>query len=658
MQIFTRSITLAAILLLAVATPARTQDNPESKLIAVLKSEAPQKEKVDACRELARVGTKEAVPALILLLADEQLSHNARYALETIADPSVDVALRAALLKLKGRMLIGVIGSVGARKDGVSIEALARLLRDQDIQVAHAAARALGAIGSPVAGRVLDTALLQADPVNLAPFAEGLLRCAEASHASGQVKEAMVLYDHLRAITQMPHQVRAAALRGAVLTRQKDGIKLLLEAFRSTDYVMTEAAARTAMELSGPEIATVLAAELEKLPVAKQILTAQVLGKLGEIKALPALHAATKSGDKNVRLAAIRALPEIGDAASAPVLIGLLDDADAEVAKAAQESVAGLRGAEVDAAVMKLLEDKDTNKRLMAMEIIGQRRLTAAIPTLLKISQDGDPKLRAAAYKKVGELGGDGEVPLFFSLMATAKTSAELDPIEQALSLLCAKTADPESMAGKLAALVPTSQPAQKSVLLRVLSSIGTTSALKAVRAAVDDPDATVHADAIRTLGEWKTTDAATELLALAQSANNAGDKTRCLRSYLRLAGRSDLPADQRLVMCKNAASLVQRDDEKKLLLGALGANNSHPAIALLEPFLSDAGVKEEAAAAVLGIAERLLLTKDSVKHAPKLSAVVQKAADAATSPALQKKAQTVLKYVQDALQKNPGAKK
>ena len=68
----------------------------EAKLIAVLKSGATQEEKSAACRQLARVATKQSVPVLASLLGDEKLSHMARYALETIRDPSVDDALRDA----------------------------------------------------------------------------------------------------------------------------------------------------------------------------------------------------------------------------------------------------------------------------------------------------------------------------------------------------------------------------------------------------------------------------------------------------------------------------------------------------------------------------------------------------------------------------------
>ena len=43
---------------LRAETPGIPKDQ-EAKLIAVLKSDAPRKAKADACRELARVGTRE-----------------------------------------------------------------------------------------------------------------------------------------------------------------------------------------------------------------------------------------------------------------------------------------------------------------------------------------------------------------------------------------------------------------------------------------------------------------------------------------------------------------------------------------------------------------------------------------------------------------------
>ena len=88
----------------------------EGELIAVIESDsASHKEKADACRQLGIIGTKRAVAPLAALLGDEKLSHMARYGLEPIPDPAVDEAFRDALGKLKGRPLVGVIGSIGVR---------------------------------------------------------------------------------------------------------------------------------------------------------------------------------------------------------------------------------------------------------------------------------------------------------------------------------------------------------------------------------------------------------------------------------------------------------------------------------------------------------------------------------------------------------------
>ncbi len=120
-------LVLAAALLATTAVHSFAQ---EAELLAVLHSDATLQEKSAACRQLARIATKEAVPTLAALLGDEKLSHMARYALEGIRDPSVDAALRDALGKVQGQPRLGVIGSLGARRDAQAVGALAGLLKE------------------------------------------------------------------------------------------------------------------------------------------------------------------------------------------------------------------------------------------------------------------------------------------------------------------------------------------------------------------------------------------------------------------------------------------------------------------------------------------------------------------------------------------------
>jgi len=609
-------VVLATVLLFAGAIGSFAQTVPpatkeqEAKLIAVLTSDASQKEKVDACRQLAVIGTKDAVAPLAALLADEKLSHMARYALEPIPDPAVDEALRDALGKLKGRPLVGVIISLGVRRDAKAVPALGKMLRESNADAAQAAARALGSIGDAAAAKTLQVALLNAPAANKLAFCEGLLRCAEALAAKGQRDKAIAIYDQLRSLKE-PHQARTGAVRGAILARGKEGPALLREYLRSDDYILFSAAVQAALALPRDTVVTeVLTAEITKLPADNQILVIQTLGKRADPAVLPTLFAVAKSGEKSVRLAAIRAMPQIGDASAVPVLVGLFADADRQISEAAQENLAGLPGEQTDAAIMAIFNGSDASQRLTALDLIGRRRMTASVPALLKAAGEADPKVRPAAIKMLGDLGGTDQLPALLDLLMRLKESQDLSAAEQALSNILAKADNPKSYTEKLIDLLAQAKPAQKSVLLSILSTIGGANALKAVRAAVNDADAEVRATAIRALGGWKGADAAPDLLVLAKTSPDPTHRIAALRGYIGLVRDESLSTEKKLAMCKDAAALIQRDEEKKLLLGVLGEVPAVEALSMAMTHLSNPATKDEAAFAAVAIAEKIFQEK------------------------------------------------
>jgi HEAT repeat protein len=642
------AVLLAAGMSVALAqepTPLLTQ--PADQLIAVIKSQdASQKDKIDACRQLAVIGTAQAVPALLALLPDEKLSHMARYALEPIPDASVDKGLRAALGSLKGRPLVGVIGSIGVRRDAEAVADLAKLLDHSDNEVAQAAARALGFIGTPAAAKVLRAALSNASEANQLAVFEGLFRCAESLSADGRSRRAVIIYDQLRE-SQAPQQVRAAALRGAIMARAERGLPIMRENLRSKDYILFAAAVQTSLEMQGAGVTKALASELPQLPADNQIVVLQALGKRADEVALPAVTAAARQGTKPVRIAAVQTLAQIGSPAAAPALIELLDSQDQEIAQAAQESLGSLPGAKVDAAVLAMLESGEASRRLAAVELAARRRMTDAVPRLLAVAGDADARVRPAALNRVGELGGPSDVPAVLDLLPKLQTSRDLDAAEAALGALCAKSDRPEACAAQLTPRLAQAQPPQKTTLLRVLSTVGGSSALTAVRSAVNDPNQDVHRAAIRALGSWKTADAAPHLLELARTSENPTDRTLSLRGYLGLAANTDFPADQRLALARRATDLTTQAEEKRLLLAALGSINSPEAVSLITPYLKDEETKEEASAAIVGIAERLMKSKQSDKVAPKLIEPLEKTAQATANEEMAKRARTLLQQAQ-----------
>lgn len=172
-------------------------------------------QKAKACQRAGELGPKEAVPALSALLSDERLNTYARYGLEPIADPSADDALRAGLSKLKGNLLIGVINSIGKRKDAKAAPALAKMIYGADPDVARAAAAALGNIGGVSSMQELQAALVKTKGVTRMVVADASLVCAERLLLEGKRAQALALYASLSA-PDMPKPARLAAMHGII----------------------------------------------------------------------------------------------------------------------------------------------------------------------------------------------------------------------------------------------------------------------------------------------------------------------------------------------------------------------------------------------------------------------------------------------------------
>jgi HEAT repeat protein len=644
-----KNLILLTALVVVLAGPLFGQTVPpagsESKLIAILKSDdSSRKEKADACRQLGIIGTKKAVAPLAALLGDEKLSHMARYGLEPIPDPAVDKAFRDARGKLKRRPLVGVIGSIGVRRDAKAVPALARLQHNSDRDVAQAASRALGSIGTSDASKALMRAI-EADSTSVNSLAryEGLLRCAEKLSADDKKSEAVVIYDLLRGYSEA-HQVRGGALRGAILTRGGEGLALLREYLRHKDYIMFSAAVQAAQEMEGSEVTKVLTDGVKGLDADNQILIILALGKRGDAKAVPALAGLAKSGEKRVRIEAIKALPDIGDVSAVPVLVELIGDSDGEISKTAEEAFAALPGEEVDAAVIAMLKGSDTNTQLTALDLMGRRRMTKSIPDLVKAAGGAGPEVRRAALKKVGELGSSKELPSLLDLFMDSNEPQIIGASGQAAIAICMKADNPQSYSDQLIELFAKAKKPQKRVLLHMLSATGGPKALGTVLKAVEDAEFGVYRDAIRALSSWRTADAAPHMLVLAKKLTDQNERTLCLRGYLGFASRTSLPADQRLSMCRQVEGIIERNEEKKLLLGALGNIDSTEALSMITPYLDEPATRREASMGVLAIAERLLKGRGSARAASKLIKPLEKVIKVTTDAKTAQRAKGLLK--------------
>lgn len=188
---------LLALALAGSGRAAEAPEAPEAAPLAVLAANAGVHEKARACQQLAVVGSPAAIPALAALLDQEPLADYARSGLETIQDPAAGEALRNALPKLDGRLLAGVVNSLGVRRDTAAVPALQKLARDPKSGVASEALASLGMIADPEAAKTL-RAVLTSGPAELrVPAAHAALAAAAQLAKAGKPAAARELLDDI-----------------------------------------------------------------------------------------------------------------------------------------------------------------------------------------------------------------------------------------------------------------------------------------------------------------------------------------------------------------------------------------------------------------------------------------------------------------------------
>jgi HEAT repeat protein len=644
------STVIASLLILtALSVSVGAAESPdavkpkERELLKVLRSDAPPAEKAITCKKLAVYGSEEAVPALAPMLSDERFSSWARIALEAIPGPAADRALRQAAGNLHGKLLVGVINSIGVRRDAKAVGLLASKLKDPDADAASAAGVALGRIGGWKAAKALARYLPKAPIAVRSAVAEGCIRCAEQFFAQGKPADAVQLYDTVRA-AEVPKQRVLEATRGAILARNSAGIPLLLEQLGSADRERFGIGLRTARELPGRDVTDALVAEWHRTSEARQPLLLLALADRRDAAAFPTLLQAARTGSKKTRLVAMGALERSGNLSGLPALLENATDADPDLAQAAMGSLARFPGTDVDAELLKRLPAASGKTRRTLIEVASRRGLEKALPVIVASAEDQDPTVRGAALQAIGALGGNNEAAELVRLLQKTPGSQDRTDIETALVALGGR-----SGSGSTPVLLPLAQnsdPALRTVGLHALASAGGPAALATVAAATEDTDEAVQNEAVRTLSSWPNTwpeDAAvTEpLLKLARSDTNASHQVLALRGYLEfLRGDKKLKGDDKARKLQDVLPLLQRPEEKRSAIGVIRELPATDGLPLLLKLAEESAVADDACTAIVDTASK---DRPGVSREARQNAL-QTVLDKSSSDATRKKAEDALK--------------
>lgn len=344
--------------------------------------------------------------------------------------------------------------------------------------------------------------------------------------------------------------------------------------------------------------------ELSQANQQKRLLLLQTLGYRGDPAAAPAIMPLAQTGPATQRIVAIRSLAQLGDPSSIPVLVESLKDDEATVSSTAQNGLIGFPGKQADAAVIALLNDSNAKTRVAAIEMVRRRRIAAAVRPLLKTTGDANADVVRAGFKALGELAGAADIPDVVDAMLKANALAEA---EAALSAICARQSDKTICTDKLLPALANAQGKPKLALLRVLRTVGNPQALAAVRAATAEPDKSVKETALRAICNWPTPDALPDLAKIARTTADTKFRILALRGQLRLIPMQTVPDAKKVSQLKEMLPLIERTEEQRLVLATLAGLPTAESLALVTTYLAREELKEEASAAAVAIAEKII---------------------------------------------------
>ncbi|MCK5802561.1 MAG: discoidin domain-containing protein, partial [Lentisphaeria bacterium] len=548
-------------------------------------------------RQLQLVAKDEAVATLTPLLSSDRLSDPAAQALVAIGSKKAAAALRGALSMAKPTLRVTLIRALGALRDAESADIILPFASDPDLQARLAAWYALANSGVKAADSAFVKGTGAADLFERSRALRARMLLAQRLAEAGDKQSAAAIARELAGIPVTPgtRSVVCGALATLVDVEGANALPALLQAAKSPDWQIREAALKLAQALPETHAEFAALAAAAESPALRAGIVA-MLGRSGNPAAFSAVTAALGDKEAVVRAAAINALTRFGDQAAAPLVkvVALATGADATVAKTALLRV---RTPQLGQMLATALPTATPDGKVAILEILAARGFVPHADIALTETASKDRAVVKAALKSLESIARTPQLGRVIEFFLTTSSSSARSGARKVLVAVCKRQAEGTQ---EVLAAQGKATGKQRAELLGVLARIGGDPCLRAVLKDYATNDEALKDSALRALKDWQDPAAAPALLDIVKGTKNKTHRVLAFRGYVRIAG---IAGGQTIPMLRQAGELAQSADDKRLVLGQLGAVRSEAALAEVAKYLDDQEVVEEAAAAAVKIA-------------------------------------------------------
>ena len=580
----------------------------EKRLLAILESkQSSPTAKQFAADQLYRLCDEDTVPAFRNLLLRSDTSHLARKGLELIDHPSAEEALIEMLDQSSGSVLKGIIESLGNKADPAGVNILRRTAKAGNRGICIAALEALGKIPGAESMYALQWCRRNLTRP-MRPYAvEAYLSCGWLSLEMGDYETAADIFDSLT-IEVEPIDIRVQGLRGLIRAERGQSIPTIIEALSSDEPALQAVAAEESGRVKGAEATQAFIQYFPDVTTENQIILLRAFAKRGDDAVLPTVLLAIRSRLPEIRRAAIRSAGSFNHPDTLQPLLKAAGGTDEEEQRLAREALANLSGTRLNDAFVKAAMSADNAVRFEAIKTIAVRKTSNAIPVLLRVAERDVTEIRLEALKALGAVGTTEELPFMVKMHLGKWDDESRKAIAQAIVYVALRSPPGKARTASVgSALSKSSLSDNVSLsLVSILGAIQDDTGLSALGSHARKAGRESHAAALKLLADWPNDRPLDTLQRIASSAKDPAQRSVAFEGYLRQIQLAsvDRDADRTARYYQTASKIAKTPSEKRAVIEALATFEHPESLKVLEKFLDDPDVSEDAGRAKESLAQ------------------------------------------------------
>ncbi|UCE41155.1 MAG: DUF1080 domain-containing protein [Candidatus Aminicenantes bacterium] len=579
-------------------------------------------------RQLQRTGKKESIKALKRYLDDIKLCEPATQALLTIGTPEAERVLLNALGRATGENRVTLIKALGELKSQKATKKILAFAADKNDKLRQVALFALANIGDPLAEKAVSTVSLDAPSYERTKAPSLYLLYAQRLSESGQKMQSAIICRNLIASYTAPQEshIPCTALSLLVDVVGESAFEDLVQAMDSPNQELRARALELADKIPGEEATARWIALISEASPYVQAEIIGMLGRRGDVTALPVIREKLRSHRKIIKLASIPAATSLGGEEVFSDILSLLRTDQKDEIAIIKQALLGFPSRLLIPESVKILDLVPASSQVALIEILSERHAKDHVDILFDKSKSQNQEVHRAALAGLANLTGPQDLPRLITMLVETGRSLDVRSIQNAIVASASHVEDKEKRADLLIQAMQNSAEEKQPDLLRPLSRIGGQRALQAVVAKTRSENLQVQTVAISVLADWPDFEATEELSWIWRNTDSQKFLLVAVRGYARLVHESDMVLESKLERYKDVLEHVSYPAAKAIVLGRLGMIRYLEAFKIAVSFLEHPELRSQAAAAVARIGfSGLEIDKEYSK--PQLLSLFQKVA-------------------------------